>query len=309
MQKLTRKTGFTLVELSLSIVFIAILSLVIILVITDTISSYRRGLTLNQVNTMGTDIVDDIMASVQSAPAQSLKEECGNFYAGKSTAQSRCEGDYGLNFMRVVRKGSVSIKGTTISSIPLYGAFCTGNYSYIWNSGYFSLADISEDVTVGGGIYRAELYFTGGSEEKKYQGDIKLIKIKDEGRSICRSVMDSGSYPVITSSSTLSSAKSSKFKINIAEDSNIELLPEELIAKENNLALYDLDIGHPAIGANSRSMLYSVSFILGTIQGGINIKLSGDNCAAPTDAAKAEIENFDYCSINKFNFAAQAIGG
>lgn len=306
MQKLTRKTGFTLVELSLSIVFIAVLSLVIILVITDTISSYRRGLTLNQVNTMGTDIVDDIMASVQSAPAQSLKDECGNFYAAYSGAKSSCENDYGLNFIRVVKKGSVSINGTTISNVPLFGAFCTGNYSYIWNSGYFFSARENENIKIGGSTTLAGLYFL---DNEQYDGDIKLVKIKDEGRSICRSVLKETQYYTVSDNTSPSSAKNGNFKINIAKDSNVELLPEELIAEESNLALYDLNVGSPAIGANSRSMLYSVSFILGTIQGGINIKLSGDSCAAPTETTKAEIENFDYCSINKFNFAAQAIGG
>ena len=60
MRKLGIKKGFTLVELSLSIAFIAILSITVALIINDAISTYRRGLTLNQINTVGMDLVDDM---------------------------------------------------------------------------------------------------------------------------------------------------------------------------------------------------------------------------------------------------------
>lgn len=60
MRQLRKKAGFTLVELSLSIAFIAVLSITIVLIINDAISTYRRGLTLNQINTTGMDLVDEI---------------------------------------------------------------------------------------------------------------------------------------------------------------------------------------------------------------------------------------------------------
>ena len=68
----------------------------------------------------------------------------------------------------------------------------------------------------------------------------------------------------------------------------------------NNLAIYDLASATPAESSAGNSLFYSVSFILGTIQGGINVKASGNFCATPADY---ELENFDYCAINKFNFA------
>ena len=304
MQLIRMKTGFTLVELSISIVFIAILSLAVVLTITNTIASYRRGLIINQINTTGTDIVDDMMTAVQSSPAQSLKDECAMFY-GSSGQKTTCENNGGLNFTMVVKKGSVKIGTKNITSVPLFGAFCTGNYSYIWNSGYYF--DDKYAVTSGAGADskgRAVLQFSDDKTYDEVMGQpIKLIKVKDEGRSVCRSVLNVNSY---------SSNISNVFKLNAPStirNSEPELFPEEMIAKESGLALYSVDVGLPAMGANSRSMLYPVSFILGTIQGGINVRTSGDSCAPPADGARLVAEYFDYCSINKFNFAAQAIGG
>ena len=76
--------------------------------------------------------------------------------------------------------------------------------------------------------------------------------------------------------------------------------------KNGGLAIYDLYVSTPAESVAKNNLFYSVSFILGTIQGGINITKSGNFCATPDDYG---IENFDYCAINKFNFAAQAVGG
>ena len=52
-----RLRGFTLVELSLSMTFIAILSIIIVLVINGAVSSYSRGITLNLINTVGNEVV------------------------------------------------------------------------------------------------------------------------------------------------------------------------------------------------------------------------------------------------------------
>ena len=61
------RRGFTLVELSLSLVFISILSLTIVLMINNAVESYQRGVTLNQINTVGMDLVDDIRTAVQNS--------------------------------------------------------------------------------------------------------------------------------------------------------------------------------------------------------------------------------------------------
>ena len=72
------------------------------------------------------------------------------------------------------------------------------------------------------------------------------------------------------------------------------------------MAIYDISSTAPAASPDKANMFYSVSFILGTTRGGANIKANGKSCAAPQDSALAD---FDYCAINKFNFAVQANGG
>ena len=50
-----------------------------------------------------------------------------------------------------------------------------------------------------------------------------------------------------------------------------------------------------------------MSFILGTLRGGANVNVSGEFCATP--GSNSSVEDFDYCAINKFNFAARTLGG
>ena len=75
---------------------------------------------------------------------------------------------------------------------------------------------------------------------------------------------------------------------------------------KSNLALFDLSVAKPAESGTENNIFYAVSFILGTRTGGPNIAAQGQSCAAPNDYQNDE--NFEYCSINKFNFAAEAIG-
>lgn len=281
-----RRLGFTLIELSLSIAFISILSLAVVLVITNAIAAYHRGLVLNQVNTSGTEVVDDMVATIQSSPVAQLKEECAGFYTSSGTAdRNACESDNAQRFVSVTRTGTISIGGTT-STVPLFGAFCTGKYSYIWNSGYYFGDDTSP------GLNRATLSFKlAGDETNHTATNFKLLKVQDESRFVCKNAVKVNYNGEINH----------QFSI----DSRLIEMPDDVLAG-GNLALYDLDVAKPAYGA--RGMLYSVSFILATLQGGININAAGDNCAPPEDYSSG-VGNIDYCAINKFNFTAQAMGG
>ena len=127
------KKGFTLVELSLSIAFISILSITVALITNDAISTYRRGLTLNQINTTGMDLVDDIRAAVQGSPSKSVMGECLDNYngSGNSVAKEACEADGARKFVMFSRLATVEEKTgrndkIEIEDTPVYGAFCTG---------------------------------------------------------------------------------------------------------------------------------------------------------------------------------------
>ena len=76
-------------------------------------------------------------------------------------------------------------------------------------------------------------------------------------------------------------------------------------ANDTGLAFYDLTISATADSMAFNSLFYAASFVLGTTQGGVNVKATGNLCATPNDYLN---ENLDYCAINKFNFAARAMG-
>lgn len=258
------KSGFTLVELSLSIAFLSILSITIVLIITNAISAYHRGLTLNAINSTGMDLIDDFRATIQNSPYIAT-------------------GDDTSDLASIVTKGKVSINNNErISDVPLYGVFCAGRYSYIWNSGYF----FSSDASVEDNVAPASLSIVDEDFVSQTFNNFKLLKVRDTSRTVC-----SGEGPGFT----------------IQSESSIEADPPVVLLDSGvNLAIYDLTVPAPANNGNN-NLFYSVSFILGTVQGGINVMASGDYCATPGGFNSA-VENFDYCAINKFNFAAQTAG-
>ena len=247
MKSMMNRQGFTLVELSLSLVFIGILSITAVLVINNTVMAYQRGLILNKINDVGMDLVDDMRAAVQGS---SYEIKCGE----PSGSDAEC--------VSFVKTGKAEKRGEFTDSVPLYGGFCTGKYSYVWKSGY--LSDDNGTVTTSG------------------VSDFRLAKIKDDGKeTICM-----------------------KYK----EDNNVKNFGdeeyEELLAKDSGLAIYDISVPFPAVSESAKAAYYSVSFVLGTKDGGVNILTSGDYCEPPEGINS----NFNYCAINKFNFAAQTGG-
>ena len=314
-----RKKGFTLIELSLSIVFIAILSITITLIITNTIVSYRRGIVLNQINTTGMDLADDFRAAIQNSPSKAVTSECAKLYQDSgltSDLYNRCMEDGARNFVSVMRLSSVTIgnntnNAKTMSNVPVFGAFCTGAYSYIWNSGYFFNEDYNVEDVDGSAILK---YKNGETGSVATESGFRLLKIPDESRAICISAVNftaNGNYLVRNTSrlgvSTVINNGGSVFDISGEKNEPIYDDVVELLSADgnNNMVLYDLSAAAPAYNGLNNALFYSMSFVLGTVQGGINVKASGNFCATPDEYT---IENFDYCAINKFNVAVQAIG-
>lgn len=292
MQKLNKaRTGFTLVELSLSLVFVATLSLIVALLINNTVSSYRRGLTLNQINTVGMDIVDDMRTAIQNSSTKTVTSDCNTIY-DNADAISACEGRGGSEFVTNVWKADVEVtQGKVAKNVPMAGVFCSGSYSYIWNSGY----QFTQKKSGYPKFTFTKVGLRYGTGSGKTVSDFRLLKVKDDARAVCITMADKDSF------------KGGEINItgyrDIVSEEPIDLL------KSNNqftgLALYDLLAFAPADSDALSSLFYAVSFVLGTTEGGINVAASGNFCAPPNDYTN---QNFDYCAINKFNFAARAMG-
>lgn len=310
--------GFTLIELSLSLVFISILSLSVVLVIANAVSAYHKSITLNQVDTVGSNLVDDMQTAIQDSVANNLVALCdrlGNSDGG--TAKRECVEDGARKFVSVNATAAVKMgnSGETIENTPVYGAFCTGSYSYIWNSGYFFNDNI--EVGSGGVVKAAELKYYNSNKEIKEIKDFRLLKVKDNTRAVCTAAIRVAGDRV-EDTYNRSTSIGSVFDITLAglvangETVSINEEPSELLATgesvdDSGLALYDMSTFISEQPSLKKNVYYYTSFILGTVQGGINITGDGNYCSTPE--SYDGVANFDYCAINKFNFAALATGG
>ena len=322
------KTGFTLVELSLSMVFISTLSLAVVLVIMGAVSSYHKSITLNQVNTVGAGLVDDMRAAIQDSNSNRLTNQCsrlfGNSPSGglpgeQSTPAKECEDNGAQNLVSVTRYASVTKDGVSISDsdLPVFGALCTGSYSYIWNSGYF----FSEDnhYVIGGGMGPASLLYveSGQTETVQSKSDFRLLKVRDKERAVCAAAIKvSGNNVLDRYDVTNINGGSSVFNTTIPGIISSESVyaideePAELLSNAGGgLALYSLSTSASEQVGIAKNIYYYTSFVLGTVEGGVNIDPAGSSCKPPEDYNDNLTGNFDYCAINKFNFAAMANGG
>ena len=306
------KRGFTMVELSLAIALIGVLSIIVLLMIRNAVSAYHKGMVLNQINTVGMGVVDDMRSALQSSPGRfSAASDCASVYnsADKASALNACTSSGASSFITIEKRGTVTMaSGTKIQSAPLYGAFCTGSYSYIWNSGYYF--NSTEYTNVSDGMASFTYKDVNGNTATKNQ--FKLLKVADDNRAVCKMAAGAvnGNYSSTPINAiNLSCSGIDKPPTDICGAIDAETIETNLIEPNSGLALYDLAATRPAESTGTNNLFYNVSFILGTVQGGVNVMGGGNYCAAPEDYSNAAVENFDYCAINKFNFAAQATGG
>ena len=254
------KTGFTLVELSISLVFVSVLLLAIVFVINNTVMAYRRGNTLGQINTIGMDLVDDLRMAVQDSSAKTLTGICFEVFEGErgeERERAKCEDDGAYNFVSVTKYEYVTNSGGGVmTQLPIYGVFCSGTYSYIWNSGYFE----SEGATFAQKSSGTWLQFKyknkdGAVVQEGVDKPIRLMKVLDPTRSVCLAAVykdysDDSEYLQYTTRGASTDLFSTNV-INITKiaDSQLTEDPVYLMASggENNLAIYDLMVSRPAL--------------------------------------------------------------
>ena len=280
MKKINSKKGFTLVELSLALVFLAIILLTIAWLTMHITSTYEKGLAMKAVNSTAKEIIDDMSRAIAQSPARIVESLCGSIYSKKPVQKSNCIADKARKFMYQERYGNVKVNGE-VQSVPINGSFCTGRYSYIWNTAYaLNTADYPPQSS--GVNYAANI-----------NGDatFRLRKITDFERKVC--------------TQQLVTTYNYGGNLTYTVDWNPEINEEMLDNSENNLALYDMAVYAPTIHKLTGSGFYSASFILATLRGGVNINSYGDFCTDPPDNLDTD---FAYCAINKFNFSMRAAG-
>jgi type II secretory pathway pseudopilin PulG len=294
------KKGFTLIELMLAMLYVALLLVTIATLIMHVMDSYKKGMAIKEVNINARSIIDDITRTVANAPPIG-KLEAGNI--DKDTGEwkySDTSAIYGPTFTIAGQTVAASSTTwyrefrTTGTGNPIDGGIlCTGNYSYVWKH-----ADrLPSDWRFGQGS-GATADGSGDTGNLAVDGrkDFRLMKVRDASRKAC------------TASST--GVLETSLNWAVFGESFVELITNN----EMDLALYDFKVFTPATSSSNGQTFYGFSFILGTIRGidrsgGI---ISNESCIPPQAREETSGEHigfdFSYCSINKFNFSARSSG-
>ncbi len=120
MNQSTRNSGFTLIELMLSMTFVSVLLLTIALTIIQMSTTYNRGMTMKEVNQTARDISDDLRRTV----------------GGSSVFEVAANGN-NTNSYVVAKRGDKAVGGR----------LCTGTYSYIWNTAFGIEQNYTPEIT------------------------------------------------------------------------------------------------------------------------------------------------------------------
>ncbi|MBQ3325668.1 type II secretion system protein [Candidatus Saccharibacteria bacterium] len=276
-----RKSGFTMIETTLAMAFISVLMLLVAILIMQISSIYTKTLTLQSVNNAGSSIIEDMKRSINASLMVMDNSKCS---AVQDAYKNTCKEDKA--YLYIYQQYETNMLRDDRKSLPTSGVFCTGYYTYIWNSGYVLFNPSATP-------YRAKIVYSynGGG---KTISDFRLVRFLDINGKACEGKV-SNTYSPSTGADNV------WYNLGAVADEPAELLDNS----EVQLSLYDMKIFRPATHPLSGQAYYAGTFILGTGQGDLDIRANGDFCKSPP---QGHVTEFDYCAINKFNFAAQAIG-
>ena len=268
MAKFAPRKGFTIIELVLAMGFLTTILVTIAILLIQIMSIYQKGLSLRAVNTMGQQLIDELSRTVGGSPI------VPNINPVPNDSGIVNEQALATALRRYYVSNTILEDGR---QKQINGVFCTGSYSYIWNTP-------ESDPTNSASPNVLTLQYGETGERKIY----KMARVVDNTRRICQEAQ--GDSPA------------SNFIISATDPEPIELINTD----EADLYLYDFTVFPATQNTITGQTFYSANFILGTMRGGINIMSNGDYCE---DLASQEmVSDFSYCAVNKFNFAMRATG-
>lgn len=276
------RAGFTLVELSLAMAFLAILLITIAILVIRIVSIYQAGLSIRAVSATGRQLIDDFGRSISGSPIVnvSYNPATDDIIANLLPAEERVTYKYYFQ-----KTGTAEVNGELRPNTQLAGAFCTGLYTYLWNTAYALQAEEFNGIS----------YTYTENIEDRTISDFRLLRIPDSERSICMAQRQDEAGKI--------NPNISNFRAPVGQETVAPL--ELLSAAEDELALYDFRVFPASNNRVTGHIYYSATFILATLRGGVDIFSNGDYCIAEYGTLNTD---FNYCAINKFNFAMRATG-
>lgn len=317
-RKASVKSGFTMIEVSLAMAFVAALLVSIALIISSILSVFQKGLTIKSINSVGRSLMSEFTTTINAAPSVDSTNLC-NVYVTSDDAdgnnKKECLRDGAFNYVFQERIGpsTDSATGETVT-VQYFGLLCTGKYSYAWNTYY----GVKERKTL-----RLNYQTSSGDVTRDYDdpGDedtaFRLMRFEDKTYRACTQNVNASYH--LKDSFTTNEAHPVIDMTELANGVQITIpTPQEGFLEssesDTNLDLYELAIFPISQDAVTLRAFFSGTFILATNNGSANIVRSGDYC----DPASTGIETsgsmmdlgsgFNYCGINKFNFAARTAG-
>lgn len=281
------KPAFTIVEATLAMSFIGVLLVTVSYIIIQMSAVYQKTIAVKSVNAAGREVSDDFSHYIKASTLINT-----NFLCGGNTD---CENDgaYKYIYQQYYSDGTNNYiaRAKDSKAVPTFGMFCTGRYSYAWNSGYVLNG---KNKSIQG--YRINYTYTNSDGNKITSNDFRLIRVEDPFNQLCSENFNGNTYTL----------NEGTYNLSVSLDGSGFSEPEELLNDfDAELAIYDLRVYRPGRHALTYHAYYSGTFILATLQGDIDIMANDNYCKTEPEGY---ISEFSYCAINKFNFAARAIG-
>lgn len=294
------KSGFTMVELSLAMAFIALLLIAISVITTSLVSIYQKGLSIKAVNGVGRNLIDEFTSAINTAPSVDTTSLCHSL----ATADvEKCVRDSANQYIFQEQRSTLDANG---NSEQYNGIFCTGYYSYIWNT----KAGIETGKTI-------SLRYLGEDRAPHDLSAPRLARIMDRTYRLCSAVV-SNYYQSSYATTSIVDITQLAGGGGVTLANPIENPMDDFLRQfDTDLLLGNLTIFPISQDAVTLRSFMSGTFILTTVRGETAILNTGDYCD-PNGSRDPDHETsssqltlgseFNYCAINKFNFAARTAG-
>ncbi len=290
------KPGFTVVEITLVMAFIGLLLIAIATIFVNISAMYQKGLTLKTINSVGRNLVSELTTAINSAPSVDSVSLC-NTISEPYRADCLDDGAYKFIYQDLTAPYQDPITHAN-SNIQQAGIFCTGDYSYVWNT-YYGLHPEGNGLTI--------RYNNGNT-----LSDFKLVRFKDRTYRACSvSVADNYDLNLGHSIDISKLANGMPNTISDVQDGFLQTSEQDI-----DLDLYELTIFPISQDSVTLRAFFSGTFILATEKGDVSVTRSGDYCDVTNQGGAGDGSgnlldlgsNFNYCGINRFNFAARTTG-